>query len=46
MLSHLRIAIPAVAAAVWAVQRLLHHRGPEGTGAPSEAPGAADQVRQ
>ncbi|KAI7835596.1 hypothetical protein COHA_010517 [Chlorella ohadii] len=43
MLSHLRIAIPAVAAAVWAVQRLLHHRGPEGSGAPSEAPGAADQ---
>lgn len=43
MLSHLRIAIPAVAAAVWAVQRLLHHRGPE---APSEAPAAADQVWQ
>jgi hypothetical protein len=40
MLNHLRIAIPAVAAAVWAVQRLLHHRGPDEA---SEAPAATDQ---
>ena len=43
MLNQLRIAIPAVAAAVWAGQRLLQHRGHE---APTEVPSAADQVRQ